>query len=136
MTAHPVHICIKSHPKNLCAIREKISDTIADVCLSEELTGSIILAIDEVCSNIIRHGYANDYTQNIHIRVEPSAEDLTITIEDSGVAFDIKDRTPRDIAEIKPGGLGLHIITSVMDCLEYSRTDNGMNQIKMVKKLS
>lgn len=135
MTLEPFHISIVSHPENLIQIRHSISNILSKSCLSKADCGNIILAIDEACSNIIRHGYNNDHTKNIDLTLTIESDHLSIILKDSGIEFDINTTSKRDINEVKPGGLGLYIIQNVMDRVEYCRTQDGCNQLAMIKEL-
>lgn len=135
MESKPIHLNIKSHPKNLARIRKEILSAASVTHLSEEIIASIILAVDETCSNIIRHSYKNNPDCQINLTIELTKESLCITIKDNGTAFDICSAQPRDVTDIKPGGLGIYIIKQVMDDVEYCRTSDGYNQIKLIKKL-
>ena len=136
MESEPIHLSVTSHPKNLKHIRSVIADVISKTNLSKEDSGSIIIAVDEACSNIIRHSYKNDYDRKIDLTVKLKTNSLTISIVDDGIKFDINSIEPRDTNHLKPGGLGIYIIKQIMDTVEYSRTSKGFNKIKMVKKLN
>lgn len=135
MESEHIHLSITSHPKNLKQIRRVMAKVTSQTRLSEEDSGNIILAVDEACSNIIKHCCKNDDTRNIDLTITLESDSLIISIVDYGVQFDINSIKPRDITEIKPGGLGVHIIKQVMDTVEYSHTKEGLNKVKMVKKL-
>jgi len=136
MKLEPIHLSIMSHPENLKGIRSVMKDIVSKTGFSKEDSGCIILAIDEACSNIIKHGYKNDYNQKIDLTIKLEAKLLTISIIDNGIKFDKNSIETRNIDEIKPGGLGLYIINQVMDIVEYSCTAKGFNRIKMMKKLN
>jgi len=136
MELEPIHLSITSHPENLKGIRKVMKDIMSKTGLSKEDSGCIILAIDEACSNIIKHGYKNDYNQKIELNIKLEKNLLTISIIDNGIRFDKNSIEIRDIDEIKPGGLGIYIINQVMNIVEYTRTPEGFNKIKMVKKLN
>ncbi len=135
MEPERIHLNVASHPKNLEYIRGRIAQITALTSLSKKDSGSIILAVDEACSNIIKHSYKNDYTRKIDLTVELETNGLSISIFDDGIKFDIDSVTSRDITDIRQGGLGIYIIKQVMDTLEYSRNKNGLNKVKMTKKL-
>ena len=136
MKFESISLSIMSHPKNLKDVRKAIKEIMSKTSLSKEDSGCIILAIDEACSNIIKHGYKNEYNRKIDLnfRLEPNL--LTTSIIDNGIKFDKNSIKIRNITEIKPGGLGMNIINQVMDKVEYTRTPEGFNIIKMVKKLN
>ncbi len=131
----PVCLSIKSHPENLRSVRSLITNVLLTIKVSEQDSQNIILAVVEACSNIIKHGYKNDYNQKIDLTINVKAKILTISIIDKGLKFDINSFEPRDVSKVRPGGLGVHIIKQVMDMVEYTQTSQGFNKIKMVKKL-
>lgn len=135
MESERIHLNIVSHPKNLEYIRGMIADITALTPLAEKDSESIILAVDEACSNIIKHSYKNDYTRKIDLTIQLETDALTISILDDGIEFDIESIAPRDITDIRQGGLGIHIIKQVMDTLEYGRNKKGLNTVKMTKNL-
>jgi len=136
MQLEPIHLSIISHPENLKIIRKVMKDVMSKTGLSKKDSGCVILAIDEACSNIIKHGYKNDYNQKIDLTIILKKNLLSISILDNGIRFDKNSIETRNIDEIKPGGLGIYIINQVMDRVEYARTSEGFNKIKMVKKLN
>lgn len=131
----PMHITIKSHPKNLIDIRHLLAEAIAETNLTKDDASSMVLAVDEACSNIIRHGYENDHTQQIDVTINRTKAAMVITVQDSGIEFDVNSVEKRDVNEVRPGGLGIYIIHNIMDKVEYSRTTDGLNQIRMTKNL-
>ncbi len=112
-----------------------MAKTLSKTKLSKQNSQNIILAVVEACSNIIKHGYKNDYNRTIDLTINAEEKILTISIIDKGLKFDINSFEPRDVSEVRPGGLGVHIIKQVMDIVEYTQTSQGFNKIKMVKKL-
>lgn len=135
MGSKQIHLDIKSHPKNLSLIRKEIKKIVSGKGLSEEIIGSVLLAVDETCSNIIRHSYNNDHTGQIKLSLELTQDSLCITITDTGIEFDICAAQPRDVTDVKPGGLGIYIIKQIMDNVEYRRTEDGCNRIRLIKYL-
>lgn len=134
MQLEPIHLSIISHPENLKKIRKVMKDVLSKTSLSKKDSGCVILAVDEACSNIIKHSYKNDYNQKIDLTIILKTNLLTISILDNGIRFNKNSIETRDIDEIKPGGLGIYIINQVMDQVEYARTSEGFNKLKMVKK--
>ena len=100
---------------------------------------SVNLALEEVVTNIIRYAY-NDHGVPHPIVVRLAFEDgvLAAQVEDDGRAFNPLDAPPPDIdasLEERPiGGLGIHLVRSMMDSVEYRR-DHGRNVFIMKKRL-
>ena len=135
MKSEPIFLSIRSHPKNLKHIRRMMADVTLKTRVSKKESANIILAVDEACSNIIKHSYKNNPNRKINLTVIQEIDFLTILVVDDGIKFDINSIKARKINEIRPGGLGIYIIKQVMDTVEYSHTPEGFNKIKMVKRL-
>lgn len=133
----PVKLSLTANPENLKKVRQLITTTAENLKLNEKTTAGIILAVDEVCSNIIRHGYKGDDSCNISVSVstETSPFRLVIEIQDTGKSFNLEKAKPRDVKEVKPGGLGVYIVKQVMDDVQYKTSDDGTNHIKLIKNL-
>lgn len=134
MDSENTKLSIPSHPKYLQLVRgvmKKITDIIG---FSEDDSGHITLAVDEACSNIIKHSYMNHPGKKIDISIKIHEKELEIHITDYGKQCDIRQMQPRDINDINPGGLGIHIMKTIMDSVEYDCTSPRKNQIRMVKR--
>ncbi len=132
----PIHINITARPENLKQIRAMMAKVTSAAMLSKEEAGSVILAVDEACSNIIKHCCKDDPTRSIDVTITLDKDSLAVTMVDNGNCFDIDSIKPRNLQDIKPGGLGVHIIREVMDKVEYSHTPEGLNQVKLIKRIS
>lgn len=131
----PTQLKVKSNKESLALIRKAVSDAGEKAGMDKSVLGQIMLAVDETCSNIIRHTYQSEPEKKIVVNISITADLFTITIKDEGAPFDITSLEPRDITDVKPGGLGVYIIQQVMDSIEYCRTEDGCNQVTLTKKL-
>ncbi|OGR14524.1 MAG: hypothetical protein A2277_14160 [Desulfobacterales bacterium RIFOXYA12_FULL_46_15] len=136
MEFNRIQINITANPANLKQVRAMMAKVALAAGLSEKDAGSFILAVNEACSNIIKHCCKDDPTRCIDATINFEGDSLAVTLVDNGNRFDIGCIKSRDIEEIKPGGLGVHIIREIMDVVEYSHTPEGLNQIKLIKKLN
>ena len=106
--------------------------------LSEEDVMTINLVLDEMVANIIENAYDDDGEHEIHVSLARDGDTLTIRIEDDGRPFDPVQAPPPDLdlpLEERPvGGLGIHIVRSVMDGVDYQR-QHGRNILTMRKTL-
>ncbi|HVP94551.1 MAG TPA: ATP-binding protein [Methanoregulaceae archaeon] len=104
--------------------------------VSVDLISDIELAVDEVVTNSILHGYGGGGTGTIHIVVQLRPDRVEMTIEDQGTPFDPTTFEPKtqegDISERVPGGLGIILIRNVMDKIMYRR-DGRTNILHLVK---
>ena len=98
-----------------------------------------MLAVDEAVANVIKHGYEGRSGEPIEVSLESVQCDgrcgLQVTICDCGRQVDPEGITGRPLDDVRPGGLGTHIIRNAMDEVEYSiRTPLGM-RLRMLKLL-
>jgi sigma-B regulation protein RsbU (phosphoserine phosphatase) len=91
--------------------------------------------VDEACANIIKHTYKGDQSQTIDIFCGGGEGKLDFVLRDCGPRVDVKSIHPRDINEIRPGGLGTHFIRSIMDEVDYGFEEGRGNVLRMVKRL-
>lgn len=106
--------------------------------LPEEVEFQIDLVLDELVSNVIRHGLKDDKEHIIEVNLCRDGHDLTLEVEDDGVPFNPLDNPVPDInkpiEERRIGGLGIHLVRQVMDSLAYERR-KGKNFLFMKKRL-
>jgi anti-sigma regulatory factor (Ser/Thr protein kinase) len=107
--------------------------------LQPESIFSVNLALDEVVTNIIRYAHDDDRREHpIFVRLALEHGVLTAQVEDDGRAFNPLEAAVPDIdasIEERPiGGLGIHLVRSVMSSVEYRRED-GRNVLTMKKNL-
>jgi serine/threonine-protein kinase RsbW len=132
-------IFVSGDTNELNRIRDFVIENALLFGFSEDQSFKICLAVDEACSNLIRHSFKFDTTKEICIAIEESKEKFTINIIDKGVAFNPLDYDTPDMVEylkkFKKGGLGIHIIRSVMDEISYlPAMDNNTTNTLMLTK--
>jgi serine/threonine-protein kinase RsbW len=104
--------------------------------LDEDSVFHCQMAVDEACTNIIEHAYGEEDTGNIEIvcLVEPAR--CTIRIVDHGKPFDPmlvpEPKATTNLEDIRPGGIGLHLMKQLMDEVRFEFTEQG-NTLTMVK---
>jgi anti-sigma regulatory factor (Ser/Thr protein kinase) len=97
------------------------------------------LALDEVVTNVIRYAHDDDGREHpIVVRLALERDVVTAQVEDDGRAFNPLEAPAPDLSanldERPIGGLGIHLVRSVMSSVEYRRED-GRNVLTMKKKL-
>jgi len=129
----PVILDVPAEPAAMFMVRAlvgKISERIGFEALE---TDRLVLAVDEACTNVIRHAYDNSGDGRITITFTLSPEYFEIMIRDFGKGADPATFKGRDLDEIRPGGLGLHFIKSAVDKVEYDTPPGGGMLLKMIK---
>ena len=97
----------------------------------------IDITIDEVLSNIIHYAYTDKDAHEITIETKSNKSTFTLTFEDDGIPFNPLSHVPETQADIplvhrKKGGLGIYLITRIVDDIKYERVD-GKNILTLIK---
>jgi anti-sigma regulatory factor (Ser/Thr protein kinase) len=86
------------------------------------------VALDEVLTNIITHGYGDDRLHEIRVCLTLYEGMFEALVEDDGKPFDPLTVAPPDVhASLRDrpvGGLGIHFVRSLMTEVQYSFVDN------------
>ena len=120
-----ISFTIPSNPRYLALVRRVVSwycELYA--CFSKEETQGIALAVDEACSNIIKYSYGGKADNVIVIRLLLVDDNFKVLIRDYGKSPNLADIKSRDLHDVKPGGLGVHFMESVMDSITYDTSCN------------
>lgn len=137
MATNPEHLglSIPSRPKYLQLVRGMVKKISGAIGMGDDAAAEIMLAVVEACSNSIKHSYKGQPHGQINIYWEITQTELIIIIEDFGCQWEPDSLAPRDLDEIRPGGLGMHIMQCVMDCVDFDCSSTLRNQVKMIKQL-
>ncbi len=104
--------------------------------VAEPLINKVLLCVDELITNIIAHAYTDDDEHAVLIQCTLAPTFLTLELRDDGVAFDPTTQTRAitdgSIEERSVGGLGIHLVKSLMDSVEYER-EGDFNVIRATK---
>jgi anti-sigma regulatory factor (Ser/Thr protein kinase) len=139
---HSLRLEMVSDPTYLSGAREMVAAVTRRLGFSEEGSGQIALAVDEALCNIIRHGYDRRTDRPIWLTLDPlagangKAEGVTIVLEDEAKQVDPVVIKSRDLDEIRPGGLGVHIIREIMDEVRYEKRDGAGMRLTMSKRIA
>ncbi len=96
------------------------------------------LCLDELLNNTISYGYSDKAKHFITVTLSVEGDMLIAKLEDDAVAFDPRKAKPPPSGELhtRPvGGLGLHLVNSLMDQVDYSRR-SGFNRVTLKKRFS
>lgn len=130
----PVTLTVPSHPKYLYVVRSALYPILADAGFGRKDARRIILAVDEACSNIIKHAYEGDHTKTITMTVADAADRFTVRLRDYGKKTDPAKIAPRDLSDIRPGGLGTLFIGAAFDAVTYDTNQEQGTLLTLEKK--
>ncbi len=135
-----IELRLTSDPMYLCGARELVACIARRIGFDDMDCAKIALAVDEALSNIIRHGYQRAFNKPIWLGISPlkptpdAIGGIVITLEDEAKQVDPGCMKGRDLDDIKPGGLGVHIINEVMDEVSYEKRSGHGMRLRMTKR--
>ena len=126
---------IEAIAENLKEIRQFVRNYI-DKCQGlEEYKDELVLAIDEACQNVVRHAY-KDKTGDLAIKLSFKDNEFIVTLEDDGTPVIPEKIKPRNLDDVKPGGLGTFFINQIMDSVSFELSSpHWVNCLTMKKKI-
>jgi sigma-B regulation protein RsbU (phosphoserine phosphatase) len=125
-----------AQPRELKAMREALRDRVLASGCSEATTADIVMAIDEACQNVIRHAYGPQRAGDIVLEVDRDGDCLVFRLTDFAPRIDPERVRPRHLDDVRPGGLGTHLIREAMDSAEFVEPPPGCgNLLRMVKRI-
>lgn len=129
---------------NLARIRAFVREKAETMGFSPEELDQIELAVDEACANVIEHAYPPDpdgkaKSQQLHLCLKLEFGKFTVIITDHGATFDPSLIQPPNLSEYlaqyRVGGLGIYLMRSLMDEVDYHIQPGIKNEVRMVKFL-
>lgn len=124
---------------NLKGIREFIRTSLKDQHVPEIELSAIVLALDEMCSNLMIHAHHcnPDHLLELHIDI-PARGKFIFEIIDDGSVFDINQFHEPELGNLvhqkRKGGLGIRLVKAIMDNVEYLKRDE-KNVCRLTKQV-
>ena len=120
---------LKSDLAEMSTLAEKLETFCDQNGIGPEIVSVVNLALEEIVTNIISYGYGETPGDHrIRIDLKHDGKELTARIEDDAVAFDPLQKEDPDLdvplEERRVGGLGIHLVKTLMDEVSYSREHN------------
>ena len=125
--------------ENLKGVRDFIRHSLKEHGVSEIEVSEMVLAVDEMCSNLMIHAHHCNPDDLFEIKIH-MMDDSQVVFElvDDGTVFDINEFTEPTIDNIvhqkRKGGLGIRLVKSIMDKVEYQVSKN-KSVCRLIKKV-
>lgn len=127
---------ISAQMRNLTQFRDFIGKIGQKYRYDAKIVNSLKLVVDEICTNIIRHGYRDVKNGEILLVAVIRRLSLTLIVVDRGKSFDPRTSKDPDLAKYvnmgKKGGLGTFMVRKLVDDIQYSVTSRG-NELRLTK---
>ena len=134
-----VELHLPNRPEFVAIARLMVSAVACRMAYDIDTIEDLKVAVGEACTNAIEHGCPLDSgTQMITVRCDITAEGLTITVQDPGPGFDPATATRqhrKGTAVLTERGLGMLLIESLMDEVEFSSMPGEGTQVRMYKRM-
>jgi len=130
-------LCVLTVParaNSLKLVRRAVSETSTACGFSQEQCQDLVLAVDEACQNVVRHAYAGTTEGDMDIDIRREGGSFVVLIRDYAPQVDVSKIEPRDLNDVRPGGLGVHFIREVMDVVEHLPPPDGQGNLLRLKK--
>jgi serine/threonine-protein kinase RsbW len=131
-------LTVAARLEELPRIRAFVEETCRKLRADEMQTFGLKLAVDEAVTNVAVHGYQGQPAGAVTVGIEADRERLVVTICDRGRSFPPENAPPPDLesesGRRKIGGLGWHLIRSVVDTIDYATSPDGENRLTLVKR--
>ena len=130
-------LALRNDRRELARIGESVERFGGQCQLTSDDTAQINLMLDELVSNVIKYGYDEAGEHQIDVTVGVDADRITISVEDDGKPFNLLEAPPPNFdlsIEQRPvGGLGVFLVRSIADAVDYRR-DGNRNVVTLTKK--
>ena len=130
---------IESRTGNLLEVRDFVLRAARAFGFSDEEASKIVLAVDEACTNVIKHAYQFAPDREIEIVIQPVKDRMQITVIDDGKSFNPSVTKLPDLKQhlshYRRGGLGIYLMRTLMDEVEYKYAPGKKNEVRLTKYL-
>jgi sigma-B regulation protein RsbU (phosphoserine phosphatase) len=134
-----LELSVANRLEEIDSVNESFEAFAAEHGLPEKIRRSMKLVFDDLLNNVISYAYDDDEEHRIDVHVELSSDRVAVRISDDGHPFNPFGRSAPDTAltvgEREIGGLGIHLVQSLMDEVSYKRRTD-QNVVVLVKYLS
>ena len=137
-SAEPLNLLLQNDLAEVERLHAALGEFCAREGVPDDALGRMRLAIEEVVVNIMRYAFEGAAVRPIRVKVTRHADRLEALIEDAGKAFNPLAVAAPDLTKSldkrRAGGLGLHLVRSMVDDVDYCRT-KVMNHVTLVINL-
>ena len=133
-----VTLDLRNDLSELTKLNHTLTGFVRGHSLPEAVLFDMKLALEEIITNAICHNFTDDLEHRITVSIALQQQVLSAEVEDDGPAFNPLEITPPDttlpLEERPVGGLGIHLVRTLMDEVAYRR-QNGTNVLVLKKEI-
>jgi anti-sigma regulatory factor (Ser/Thr protein kinase) len=134
------HLTVPADLASLAPVSEFVQQSAASAGLDARAAYRLRLAVIELVTNTITHGYCEAGLRgSIDLKAELDEQELTVILEDTAIPYDPSQAPPpgdldKPIAERKIGGLGVYLALQEVDSYRYERHNDRNRSILVMKR--
>jgi len=121
-------LSLDSSLADLARVSPWVGELAGEFGIPSETRFAIELCLEEVLSNVVRHGYAGESGHDLIVQFVPGDGDAVFVVEDRAPAFEPRppaETVPDDLSTIRPGGQGLRLLFRFANSVAYERLADG-----------
>jgi serine/threonine-protein kinase RsbW len=138
--AKELRVTLLAEPRTVKYIRDTVETFCRALSLRESEINDIKIAVSEACTNVVLHAYEHRCGR-VKVIVQASTDKLLFHIKDEGRGFSRRIRARSSLASLiprngnlKPGGLGIHLMSNLVDKVCYHPLRKG-TKVELIKHL-
>ena len=131
-----IHIDLSADPRLLSSVRGLVRTYLINEGFTGERANEVVLAVDEACTNAMRHSYGGNQDGRLRLTVRTNDGAIEFILRDHGVPVvkekcERRELTPVDPGALTPGGLGVQLMYRVFDEVKFSPGREKGNRVVM-----
>lgn len=138
MSEERLNLRIANDLAELARVAQAVDEFFTNLAIPAAYAFKLNIALEELLTNTISYGYADDRGHQIAIDIAREGDTVVTEISDDARPFDPLNAPPPDldsaIEDRRVGGLGVHLVKTLMDDVRYAYRD-GRNHVTLRKKL-
>jgi anti-sigma regulatory factor (Ser/Thr protein kinase) len=123
-----------SSPDQLRDIRDTIREVLRQNNCPPQFIDDFVLAVNEACANIMQHAYKGQCSNDIILEIHQRQDEIRVRLTDFAAPVDKSACKSRQLDEIRPGGIGVHLMNELMDDVRFLETEAEVGNILQMKK--
>ncbi len=121
-------LTLKNHIEEIALLAPFVEELCEEMGLGMDRVFNLNLVLEEAVTNVVMYAYPQGEEHELWVKATADGGMLTLTVEDEGVPFDPTAEAPEvDVTlsaeEREIGGLGIFLISQMMDEVGYERKD-------------
>lgn len=127
-------IHVLSRASALQPLRHLFCSLIEKYNFSANSVNDVVMALNEACMNVIQHAYCNLNDGEIIVEIVKQDNGLLIRVIDYAQHSDLSKIQSRELDDVRPGGLGVHLIETLVNKVEYKNMQGDSGNILELHK--